>query len=143
MRHDLNALGERALEVLQDASERGDVQAARTLADYAMQQHQGKLSVPVQGDVSTMEGVLETAQTITIMTMNGQLQMAEGQKVLTLLHQYASMRAFERIEELAAQLKEFENARNKPSLSLDSDLVPDWFHAKPPGGKQGAKKGKN
>ena len=52
------------------------------------------------------------------------------------------MPAFERIEVLAAELKEFENARNKPSLTLDSDLVPDWFHAKPSGGKQETNKGK-
>ena len=135
MQMDITQLGEAALGVLRDASEAGDVQASRTLADYALQQHRGKLSTPVPCDLSSMDGVIGAAQTVMAMAMNGQLQIAEAQKACALLHSYASMRAFKRIEELAAQLKEFENARNKPSITLDSDLVPDWFNAKPPGGK--------
>lgn len=121
-------MGQAALDVLEDKAAGGDTQAAKALSDYAVAQHRGKLSVSVQlpaGGLSTMDDVLEASTSIMLMALGGSLTFVEAEKAMSLLTQYANLRAFDRLEELS-QMVEDMKAQAEDKVIVPSGIRPTW-----------------
>lgn len=103
-----------------------DPRVAMWLIDRLIPKDDSSLPKDMDVQLSTMEGVIEAAQTTVEWVASRQLTIEKGEKMLRLLLTYAQMRAFDHIDELRQLIQKFEQQSAGAITKMDPALVPQW-----------------
>ena len=115
----------KAHDVIDEALDEGNANVAMWLIDRCLKGSTSILPEQIELTLSTMDDVLEAAQAITEMVMLRKLSIDDGMKMLNMLSQYASFRAFERIDELKAAVEEMQRANEAKTINSTA-VMPSW-----------------
>lgn len=106
----------------------GDVQTARWLVDRSLPSRtQARLSVAVEADLDTSEGVVAAAQQVVSQMLSAEVSIRECTETLDALIKYASIRAYLSVEELRELLDAIERKDRQPMA--DRPVVIKWGRA--------------
>lgn len=103
-----------------------DPKVAMWLIDRLIPKDDTTLPKEMEVELSTMDGVIEAAETTVQWVAARQLTIDKGEKMLRLLLTYAQMRAFDHIDELRKLIAEFEKQSAGGITKMDEKLVPQW-----------------
>lgn len=116
----------KANDVIDEALDEGDRQVAMWLMDRMLKSSTSILPETIDLTLSTIDDVLHAAQLITEMVMLRKLSVDDGSKALNMLSQYASFRAFERIDELKNAVEEMKRVNEAKTINGQSTVLPSW-----------------
>lgn len=122
----MEALLGKAANVIDEQLDEGNPQVAMWLMDRMLKSSTSILPEAIDFTLSTIDDVLHAAQLITEMVMLRKLSIDDGSKALTLLSQYASFRAFERIDELKAAIEEMKRMNEAKTIDGKATVLPSW-----------------
>jgi hypothetical protein len=122
----LEGLLGKAHDVIDEALNDDNVTVAMWLMDRLLKSGNSMLPETIDLTLSTMDDVLHAAQLITEMVMLRKLSIDDGVKSLGMLSQYASFRAFERIDELKAAVDEMKRVNDAKTIDGKSTVLPSW-----------------
>lgn len=122
----LEGLMDKALGVIEQALDSGDVRTAIWVMDRSLPPVQHKLSEAIpEADLSSMEGIISAAQSITQMALEGRLGLEETSRFQTILGNTANLLGYQRLGELSELLDAFEK-RDKQRRTVSADMMPMW-----------------
>lgn len=115
----------KAHDVINEQLDEGNPTVAMWLMDRMLKSGTSILPETMDLTLSTMDDVLAAAQGVTEMVMLRKLSIDDGMKALTMLSQYASFRAFERIDELKEAVEEMKRVNDAKTIN-SSAVMPTW-----------------
>jgi len=106
----------------------GDVQTARWLVDRTLPTRtQARLSVPVEADLDTSEGMVAAARQVVSQMLSAEISIRECAETLDALIKYGSIRAYLGVEELRELLDAIERKDRQPMA--ERPVVIQWGRA--------------
>lgn len=127
----MEALLGKAEDVISDQLDEGNPQVAMWLMDRMLKNGTSMLPQSVELTLSTIEDVIYGAQLVTEMVMQRKLSIDDGVKMLGMLSQYATFRAFERIDELKTLVEEMKEASEAKTIEGQATRLPSWGRLSP------------
>lgn len=122
----LEGLMGKALGVIDQQLDAGDARTAIWVLDR-LPRPQHKLSEAIPGaDLSSLEGIIQTAQTAAQMAAAGRMELETANRVLTMLTNTASLLGYQRIGELREMIKEFEQQSVQGKAAGVGSMLPMW-----------------
>jgi hypothetical protein len=121
----LQGMLRKAYDVIDEALDEGDARVAQWVVDNLIGKNHSMLPEAIDITLATMDDVLTATQMITEMVMQRKLSIDDGLKSLTMLSQYASFRAFERIDELKTAVDEMKRINEAKTIN-GSATMPSW-----------------
>lgn len=115
----------KAWNVLDEHLDNGNAQVAMWLIERLTGGARSMLPQAIDIKLSTMDDVMHAAQAVTEMCLQRKLSVDDATKSLQMLSQYASFRAFERIDELKDMIEEM-NRANEAKTVNGSATMPSW-----------------
>lgn len=99
----------KALAVIEQQLSQGSLKAATWVLDRILPIERSKLSRAIpDADTTSLEGIVQTAQTACQMAADGRLGLDEASRFITILTNTAQLRGYLQIGELRTMIKEFE-----------------------------------
>ena len=124
----IEALVDRAVEVVEEQLEQGNEKVAIWALDRILPADRSRLSEAVlEANLSSLEGIVETAQTVSQMTAEGLLGLNEARRFLTILTNTAQLRGYLEVDALRSMVKELETSTRSHERAQTIDL-PKWFN---------------
>jgi len=116
----------KAHSVIDEALDDGNTQVAMWTLDRVIGKGGASL-LPEAVDITlnSIDAVIKATQAITEMVLWRKLSIDDGVKMLNLLSNYASFRAFERIDELRAAVDELKRVSDAKTIDGHA-VVPSW-----------------
>ena len=115
----------KAWDVIDEALDDNNVQTAQWLIERLTGGARSMLPEAIPIKLSTMDDVMHAAQAVTEMCLQRKLSIDDATRSLSMLNQYASFRAFERIDELKEMIEEM-NRANEAKTVGGSSTMPSW-----------------
>ena len=113
----------KAWDVIDGALDEGNTQTAQWLIDRLTAGARSMLPETVDIKLSTMDDVMIAAQAVTEMAMQRKLSIDDAAKSLGMLNQYASFRAFERIDELREMIEDMNRANEAKTVTGQATAI--------------------
>ncbi len=88
----------------------------------------GKTLVPImfKDKIDTIDDVIAIAKVAVERVLKQEMSILEAEDLIGLLTKYATLRSFERINELKLLLKEVENSNGNNAAMISEKLMPQW-----------------
>ena len=115
----------KAWDVIDQQLDEGNPQVAQWLIDRLTSGGRSLLPEQIEIKLSTIDDVLIAAQAVTEMAMLRKLSLDDALKSLTLLNQYATFRAFERIDELREIVEGMQRINEAKTINSKA-VMPSW-----------------
>lgn len=123
----LEDMTDKALDVIEQQLDKGDARTAIWVLDRCLPSTQHKLAEAIPGaDLSSLEGIIETAQTAAQMAAAGRMELETASRVLTILTNTANLLGYHRIGELREMVEEFEQQGAQGVAGVPAAMVPIW-----------------
>lgn len=105
----LQGLLDKALSVVDQKLDAGDVRAAMWVLDRSLPKPQMKLTPAIpDADLSSIEGIIQASQKVAEMALSGEIGLDEGSRLQTVLSNTATLLGYRRIDELRDMIEMFE-----------------------------------
>lgn len=127
----LEGLLGKAVAVMDEQLSEGNLKAAVWVLDRMTPRNHHKLSSTIpDADVTSIEGIVQTVQTVSEMAADGHLGLEETGRLLTILTNCAQLRGYLGIGELREMIVEFEQQGSQGKAAAKVDY-PKWGNFQP------------
>ncbi len=121
----LEALIRKAHNVVDEQLDEGNSTVAMWAIDRILGKQAKILPEEVNIKLDNMQGVIDAAQVIVEMVLLRKMSIEDGNSTIGLLNNYASFRAFERLDELRVLVDELKSETETKSVRSNAS-VPSW-----------------
>ncbi len=121
----LEALIRKAHNVIDEQLDDGNSTVAMWTIDRILGKQAKILPEEVNIKLDTMDGVIAAAQVIVEMVLLRKMSIDDGNSTIAMLNNYASFRAFERLDELRMLVDELKSETETKSIRSNAS-VPSW-----------------